>query len=99
MTVQAPVTWEDWVNASTTLIAPANRMSLLAREFATSKQDAKQSVDTYALRVTKTRSRLMAGARRLAPAGMSPFEHAWSVFTTASFENGLLPHLRLELIR
>ena len=41
----------------------------------------------------------MAEARRLATAGMSPFEHAWSVFTTASFENGLLPHLRLELVR
>ena len=99
MTVKAPQSWEDWVNAFTTLFAPANRMSLLAREFATLKQDAKQSVDTYALKVTKARSRLMAEARRLAPAGMSPFEHAWSVFTTASFENGLLPHLRLELVR
>ena len=64
----------------------SNRMSLLAREFAT----LKQSVDTYALTVTKARSRLMAEARRLAPAGMLPFEHAWSVFTTAR-DNGLYP--------
>lgn len=99
MTVRAPQSWSDYVSAFTTLFAPANRMSLLAREFATLKQDPKQSVDTYALKVTKARSRLMAEARRLAPAGMTPFEHAWSVFTTASFENGLLPHLRLELIR
>ena len=41
----------------------------------------------------------MAEARRLAPAGMSPFEHAWSVFTTASFQNSILPHLGLEFVR
>ena len=58
------------------LFAPANRMSLLAREFATQKQDAKQSEDTYVLKVAKARSLLMAEARRLAPAGMSPFEHS-----------------------
>ena len=40
----------------------------------------------------------MAEARRLAPAGMSPFEHAWSVLTTESFENGLLPQ-SLKLVR
>ena len=99
MTAQAPVTWEDWVNAFTTLFAPANRISLRAREFATLKRDAKQSVGTYTLKVTNARSRLMAEARRLAPAGVLPFEHAWSVFTTTSFDHGLLPHLRLELIR
>ena len=99
MIVRAPQSWDDYVNAFTTLFVPAYRMSLLAQEFATLKQDPQQSVDTYALKVTKARSRLMAEARRLAPAGMPSFENAWSVFTTASFVNGLLPHLRLELIR
>lgn len=66
---------------------------LIAREFATLKQDAKQSVDTYALKVTKARPRLMAEARRLAPAGMSPFEHAWSVFATTSLKTDLIPAL------
>ena len=53
----------------------------------------------YALRVTKAKSRRLAEARPLSPAGMSPFEHAWSVCTTAEFESGLLPHFRLELIQ
>ena len=35
MTAHAPVTWEDWVNEFTTLFAPTNRMSMLARAFAT----------------------------------------------------------------
>lgn len=30
---------------------------------------------------------------------MPPLEHAWSVFTPAKFHNGLLHHLRLELVR
>lgn len=60
MNVKAPETWDDRVKAFTTLFAPANRMSLVAREFATLKQDAKQSVNNYALKVTETRFRLLS---------------------------------------
>ena len=49
--------------------------------------------------MTKAKPRQLAEALRLAPAGMSPFEHAWSLLTTAQFESGLVPHLRLEQIR
>ena len=98
MTLQAPETWKDWGNALTTLLDPANGMSLLEREYATLKQDAKQSADTYVSRVIKTRSRLTAEARRLAPAGKSSFEHTRSFFITASFDNGILHHLRLAFI-
>ena len=43
MTVHAQ---KDWVNAFTTRFALANRTSLLARAFATIKQEDKQTVDT-----------------------------------------------------
>ena len=72
-----------------------SHIPLLSREYATLKQDP----DACALGVTKARAHLLAEARCLAPGGMSPFEHACSVCTTANLESGLLPPSRLELIR
>ena len=44
-------------------------------------------------------TRLLAEAARSAPAHLSPHEHAWDVFLTATFENGLLPGIRLDSVR
>ena len=45
------------------------------------------------------RDSLLAEAARSAPAHLSPHEHAWDVFLTPTFENGLLPGIRLESVR
>lgn len=96
---RAPSTWEEYCHAFTFLFSAPNRISVLAREIATIKQVDKQSVDSYALQVSQARTRLLAEAARSAPSHLSPHEHAWDVFMTATFENGLLPGIRLESIR
>ena len=96
---RAPTSWEEYCHAFTFLFSAPNRISVLAREIATIKQTEGQSVDTYSLKVTQARTRLLAEAARSAPAHLSPHEHAWDVFLTATFENGLLPGIRLESVR
>ena len=96
---RAPATWEEYCHAFTFLFSAPNRISVLAREIATIKQSEDQTVDTYSLKVTQARTRLLAEAARSAPSHLSPHEHAWDVFMTATFENGLLPSIRLESIR
>ena len=99
MRPRAPTSWEEYCHAFTFLFSAPNRNSVLAREIATIKQAEGQSVDTYSLKVTQARTRLLAEAARSAPAHLSPHEHAWDVFLTATFENGLLPGIRLESVR
>ena len=96
---RAPTSWEEYCHAFTFLFSAPNRISVLAREIATIKQTEGQSVDTYSLKVTQARTRLLAEAARSAPAHLSPHEYAWDVFLTATFENGLLPGIRLESVR
>ena len=96
---RAPATWEEYCHAFTFLFSAPNRLSVLAREIATIKQSEDQTVDSYSLKVTQARTRLLAEAARSAPSHLSPHEHAWDVFMTATFENGLLPSIRLESIR
>ena len=93
---RAPATWEEYCHAFIFLFPAPNRISVLAREIATIKQSEDQTVDTYSLKVTQARTRLLAEATRSAPSHLSPHEHAWDVFMTATFENGLLPSIRLE---
>lgn len=95
----APSNWSEYCLALSFLFSAPNRISVLAREIATLKQAADQSVDAYALKVTQARTRLILEATRSAPAGTSPHEHAWDVFITAMFENNLTPPVRLECIR
>lgn len=96
---RAPANWEEYCHAFAFIFSAPNRISVLAREIATIKQSEDQTVDSYSLQVTQARTRLLAEAARSAPAHLSPHEHAWDVFMTATFENGLLPGIRLESIR
>ena len=56
-------------------------------------------MDGFALKVTQARTRLLAEAARSGPSHISHYEHAWDVFMTATFENGLKPHIRVECLR
>ena len=51
--------------------------------------------------MTQAYARLLAEAKRTAPPNVSPYKHAWqtSLMATCTFEAGLVPHVRLELIR
>lgn len=49
--VSPPQTWKQWVNAMTTLFAPANRIALLAREAMTPQAKPNESVDLFSIRV------------------------------------------------
>lgn len=60
---------------------------------------ADEGVDVYALRVSQAYSRLLAEAERTAPLNVSPHEHAFEQALIASFENGLPPDVRLDMIR
>ena len=62
-------------------------------------QANRRPVGRHILKVTQARTRLLAEAARSAPAHLSPHEYAWDVFLTATFENGLLPGIRLESVR
>ena len=95
--IRAPVSWSDRVSAFTNLFSPFNRIVLLARIIANLKTAAGESVDTCGLRVTQAYARLLAEAKRTAPTNVSPYKHAWQ--TMATFESGLLPLIRVELIR
>ena len=58
------------------------------------------SSDSYELRVTQAAyARLLAEAKRTAPANVSPYKHAWQTSLMAAFEAGLIPHVRLEHTR
>ena len=97
--MRAPAGWSEWVNAFTHVFSPVNRIVLLARTIADLKQEAGESVDTYGLRVTQAYARMLAEAKRTAPSNVSPYKHAWQTKLMASFESGLLPQIRVELIR
>ena len=97
--IRAPASWSDWVNAVTNIFSPVNRIVLLARTIANLKQAAGESVDTYELRVTQAYARLLAEAKRTAPTNVSPYKHAWQTCLMATSESGLLPQIRVELIR
>lgn len=96
---RTPTSWEEWVTAFTTLFAPANRISLLARDVMTLQAKAAESVDEYALRVSQAYSRFLAEAERTAPVNTTPHQHAFDQALIASFENGLQPEIRVEMIR
>ena len=97
--VRAPRTWNEWVDAFTNIYSPVNRIVLLARTVSSLQQGSKESVDSYGLRVTQAYARLLAEAKRTAPTNVSPYKHAWHTSLMATFEAGLIPHVRLELIR
>ena len=97
--IAPPTTWSEWVTAFTTLFAPANRISLLAREVMTLQAKLGEGVDMFSLRVTQAYARLIEEAKRTAPPNISPHEHALEQAKIASFENGLPPEVRVELIR
>lgn len=99
ITRRPPNTWREWVTALTTLFAPANRIALLARDVMTLQAKSDESVDVYALRVSRAYSRLLAEAERTAPANKSPHEHVFDKAMIASFENGIHPHIRTEMLR
>ena len=99
ITISPPRTWKEWVTAMTTLFAPANRIALLAREAMTLQAQPNETVDVFALRVSRAYSRLLAEAERTAPANVSAHEHAFSKAQIASFENGLPPEIRVEMVR
>ena len=99
ITPRSPRTWDEWVTAFTTLFAPANRISLLARDVMTLQAKSDESVDEYALRVSQAYSRLLAEAERTAPPNTSSYEHAFNQALIASYENGLQPEIRVEMIR
>ncbi|CAM9565671.1 unnamed protein product, partial [Ectocarpus sp. 8 AP-2014] len=58
-----------------------------------------ESVDAFALRVSRAYSRLLAEAERTVPANKTPYEHVFDKAMIASFENGLHPHIRTEMNR
>lgn len=65
----------------------------------TLKATVGESVDIYALRVSQAYSRLLAEAERTAPQNTTPHQHAFDQALIASFENGLQPEIRVEMIR
>ena len=97
--IRAPCNWREWVDAFTNLFSPVNRIFLLARTVSNLQQGNNESVDSYGLRVTQAYARLLAEAKRTAPPNVSPYKHAWQTSLMATFEAGLVPHIRLELIR
>ena len=97
--IRAPCNWREWVDAFTNLFSPVNRIVLLARTVSNLQQGNNESVDSYGLRVTQAYARLLAEAKRTAPPNVSPYKHAWQTSLMATFEAGLVPHIRLELIR
>ena len=99
VTITPPRTWKDWVTAMTTLFAPANRIALLARDVMTLQAKPKESVDLFSIRVSRAYSRLLAEAERTAPPNVSAYEHAFNKAKIASFENGLQPEIRVEMVR
>ena len=99
ITPRSPRTWDEWVTAFTTLFAPANRISLLARDVMTLQATSDETVDEYALRVSQAYSRLLAEAERTAPPNTNSYKHAFNQALIASFENGLQPAIRVEMIR
>ena len=76
-----------------------NRIVLLARTVSTLKQGCGESVDSSGLRVNQAYARLPAEAKRTTPINVSPYKHVWQTSLMASFESGLVPHVRLEHIR
>jgi len=72
--IAPPTTWSEWVTAFTTLFAPANRISLLAREVMTLQAKLGEGVDMFSLRVTQAYARLIEEAKRTAPPNISPHE-------------------------
>ena len=87
------------MDAFTNLFSPVNRIVLFARTVSTLKQGSSEFVDSYGLRVTQAYARLLAEAKRTTPVNVSPYKHAWQTSLMASFEAGLVPHVRLERIR
>ena len=95
--VRAPRNWSEWVDAFTNLFSPVNRIVLLARTVSILQHSSSGSVDSYGLRVTQAYARLLAEAKRTAPANVSPYKHAWRTSLMATFEAGQIPQVRLEL--
>ena len=83
----------------TNLFSPVNCVVLLARNVSTLQQGSSESVDSCGLRVTRAYARLLAEAKRTSPVNVSLYKHAWQTSLTASFKAGLVPDVRLELIR
>ena len=87
------------MDAFTNLFSPVNRIVLLARTVSALQQGSSEPVDSYGLRITQAYTRLHAEAKRTVPANVSPNKHAWQTSLMATFEAGLIPHVRLELTR
>lgn len=83
----------------TTLFAPPERIHNLARNVATLEAKANESVDEYSLRVSQAYARMLAEAERTVPPNMTAYEHVFNKSMIASFENGLPPNIRVEMIR
>ena len=103
VTPVAPLTWSDWVEALTAMFAPPNLLSNLCREIVAIKQGDMEhpgeSVDQYTLCISSFFTRLLAESQRTAPPNKSPKVFAWERLKIAVFEDGLLPSIRIELIR
>ena len=83
----------------TNWFSPVHRIVLLARTIANLKLGSSESADTYGLRVTRDNAPLLAEAKRTVPPYVSPYKHAWQTPLMATFEHGLIPPVRGELIR
>ena len=93
--MRAPVSWLGWMNAFTNLFSPANRI-LLPRTIANLKQVAGESVtDCASFKLTRGYS-LKPNALPL-PTSLLTSMVGRSFMAT--FEGGLLPQIRVELIR
>ena len=97
--VRAPRYWSEWVDVFTNLFRPVNRIVPLECTVSTLRQRSSESVDAYRLRVTQAYARLLAESKRSTPANVSPYKHAWQTSLMVTFEAGLIPHVRLEVIR
>ena len=79
--------------------SPPNCLALLARAIADIKRKEDQNVDDYALECTTSMDRFVTEALRVKTPGHDTLRLIIDVITTAAFETGLKPHIRVEMVR
>ena len=103
ITLVAPQTWSDWVEALTAMFAPPDLLTNLCLEIATLRQsDEKhpgENVGQYALRISNLFTRLLTEAARTTSPTKSAQSFAWERLKIVVFENGSIPPIRIEQIR
>ena len=93
--IVAPVTWEDWKQAFSSVCAPPNRLALFAHQFIECTEGT-QSVDSYATTIMGAYTRFHDEAKRLPPAGTGPRGHANMHLLIALFDERLRPEIALH---